>query len=105
MIVILSFGSVLIAYVYLVSTAFKDTITATKCIAPVLVLVGNVIPLAVVGIMLAIVANTSSSSEQEYMIFMFSVLYCTNPFCTFLVNAYTIVSYHMQLEYYERKKE
>ena len=99
MVVILNFGGVLITFVYLISTCFKDVVTASKCIAPILILVGNVMPIAVAAIIIGLV-NLRSDPEDVYrdenhtqnvFIFLATILYFTNPFVTFLLNAYTIL--------------
>ena len=98
MVVILSFGGVLITYVYLISTGFKDVVTASKCIAPVLIVFGNVIPIAAIAIISYIVdyaVRDDGFGVRDTSIWIFylvlTIFYFTNPFLTFLVNAYTIL--------------
>jgi hypothetical protein len=55
-VVVLTFGASLISLIYAISTAFKDSVTAGKCIAPILILLGNIAPAVIIPILLSILA-------------------------------------------------
>ena len=110
MVIILNFGGVLITFVYLISTFFKDVVTASKCIAPILILVGNVLPLGVAAIIMDISnygTDAMYSGGRPFRVFdmIFTILYFTNPFVTFLVNTYTLLDTHFKDEKNRAKQE
>lgn len=90
MIVILSFGSSLIPLVYLLSTCYKDSVTATKCIAPILIVIGNVAPLILAPLIMGIASITS----KHLVVLIGSLIYIINPFATFFANSYTVLVRH-----------
>ena len=97
MIIILSFGAALIALVYLISTAFHDPVTAGKCIGPVLIIMGNVLPLMVIPWFFGF--------QEEIGLFIVGVVYFSNPFCTFFVNAYDLLISYFNGSRSEEMKE
>ena len=58
-VVVLTFGASLISLIYAISTTFKDSVTAGKCIAPILILLGNIAPAVIIPILLSILAVAS----------------------------------------------
>ena len=101
MLIIISFGSSLIPLVYLASTWYKDTVTASKCIAPWLIIFGNVVP----AIVFPLVWGITHSINENFGIFMASLVYITNPFATFFCNAYTVLLWHFVGRAYDADRE
>lgn len=101
MLVILSFGSSLIPLVYLASTWYKDTVTASKCIAPWLIIFGNVVP----GIVFPLFWGIALSINENVGIMFGSLVYILNPFATFFCNSYTVLMWHFVGKGYEEARE
>jgi hypothetical protein len=90
LLIILTFGSALVPLIYLVSTAFSDTVTAGKCIAPILIIAGNILPLMILPWVLAI----GWMASEGAIVFITAFLYFTNPFATFFVNSYQVIVHY-----------
>jgi len=101
MLIILSFGSALIPLVYLASTWYKDTVTASKCIAPWLIIFGNVVP----AIVFPLIWGIALSINESVGIMFGSLIYILNPFATFFVNSYTVLIWHFVGKSYEEARE
>ena len=104
-VVVLTFGASLISLIYAISTAFKDSVTAGKCIAPILILLGNIAPAVIIPILLSILAVATGDQRGVTMLFLGGMVYVLNPFATFFVGCYTIVTNHYIEEHYNYTQE
>ena len=85
-VIVLTFGAALIALIYVISTAFSDSVTAGKCIAPILILLGNIAPAVVLPLILSI----AGEYDGAFTAIIGGFVYLTNPFATFFVGCYTV---------------
>ena len=87
MLIVFSFGSALIPLIYLISTAFHDSVTAGKCIAPILIVCGNIVPLVILPWIFG-------TAAQAVGLFCVGLLYFSNPFMTLFAGSYTLLVGH-----------
>ena len=107
-VIVFTFGASLISLIYIISTAFKDSVTAGKCIAPILILLGNIAPAVILPILFTIsvaVADHAGDKGEEIGLIFTTLVYMLNPFATFFVGCYTIITNHWIIEHWKHKQE